>query len=214
MKETEQIRIENFLLKLRQNKRDGRTQGHFAASINKHPSFVSNIVNGRSIIGEKLARELEPLLNEPKGWLDIDHAKDCGDYKALESAKIPVFAWATLGEWEKGRGDINYLATETMTLITMQCSEKTFATTVQDDMMMPRFQPGDVIVVDPDRKPTSGDYVLAKKDGAMTFKQLIIDGNERYLKPLNPVYSAMIRPLANAEIIGTAILRQQLDYLI
>ncbi len=50
-------------------------------------------------------------------------------------------------------------------------------------------------------QPISGDYVIALRDGNQaTFKQLVADGGDLYLKPLNPRYP--IRLLGAAVVIG------------
>lgn len=52
------------------------------------------------------------------------------------------------------------------------------------------FREGDIIQVDPCEEPKDGDFVVAVLPGAneATFKQYVIDGGIRYLKPLNPQY--------------------------
>lgn len=47
---------------------------------------------------------------------------------------------------------------------------------------------GAVIVVDPELPYSSGSLVVARLDDSKeaTFKQLVIDGEQKYLKPLNP----------------------------
>ena len=46
-----------------------------------------------------------------------------------------------------------------------------------------------------------GDYVIALNEHAQTtFKQLVRDGGEFYLRPLNPRYP--IKPLGVARVIG------------
>lgn len=42
-----------------------------------------------------------------------------------------------------------------------QASKNTFATTLIDNSMQPAFLSGDIVIVDPDRQPKPGDFVLA-----------------------------------------------------
>lgn len=44
--------------------------------------------------------------------------------------------------------------------------------------------------VDPEREARHGSYVVVRLDEEMeaTFKQLILDGSRKYLKPINPRY--------------------------
>ncbi len=51
-----------------------------------------------------------------------------------------------------------------------------FALRVIGDDMAPEFVDGHIIVIDPGGKLKTGCYVVARQDGAMIFRQLIIDG--------------------------------------
>ncbi len=68
------------------------------------------------------------------------------------------------------------------------------------------FPPGSLILVDPEGKPEPGHFVVARlKDGnEITFKQLVRDAGDLYLKPLNPAFP--MKPLNGTwEIIGTVV---------
>jgi SOS-response transcriptional repressor LexA len=92
-----------------------------------------------------------------------------------------------------------------MVPINVEIRRHTFALRVHGDSMISEshdsFPEGSVLIVEPDMEAISGDYVIAKNlDGETTFKQLVKDGGEYFLKPLNARYP--IRPLGTAEIIG------------
>lgn len=79
-----------------------------------------------------------------------------------------------------------------------------------DSMTMPSGSPsfpeGFLILVAPDIEPRSGQFVVARMvaTNEATFKQLVRDAGEIYLKPLNPTYPT--RPVDDAwEIIGTVV---------
>ncbi len=65
-----------------------------------------------------------------------------------------------------------------------------FALRVQNDCMIPEFQEGDIIIVNPHLNVDSGDYVIvSNRDSySATFKQLKKYGNKVVLHPLNPRY--------------------------
>lgn len=80
----------------------------------------------------------------------------------------------------------------------------TYALRVKGDSMEPTFPAGHHIVVEPERDPKSGDFVIAQNgDDEATFKQLIKDGGDWYLKPLNPRYP--VKPLGSARVIGVVV---------
>lgn len=79
--------------------------------------------------------------------------------------------------------------------------QHTFALRVSGDSMEPEFREGMVLIVEPDLDPTPGDFVIAKnQDNETTFKQLVRDAGEWYLKPLNERYP--LRPLGKSRVIG------------
>lgn len=84
--------------------------------------------------------------------------------------------------------------------VSVPVSRHTFALIVEGDSMEPEFTAGMRIVVEPDISAEIGDYVVAGNGDQATLKKLVRDGNDLYLKPLNPRYP--IKPLGDAKIIG------------
>lgn len=89
--------------------------------------------------------------------------------------------------------------------VTIPIKRHTFALRVQGDSMVgdntDSFPEGSLLIVEPEMQALPGDYVIAlNSENQTTFKQLIRDGGELFLKPLNVRYP--IRPLGNAAIIG------------
>jgi SOS-response transcriptional repressor LexA len=80
----------------------------------------------------------------------------------------------------------------------------TFALRVEGDSMEPTFPPGMVVIIEPELDPLPNDFVVAVNgDNEATFKQLIKDGADWLLKPLNPRYP--IKPLGTARVVGVCI---------
>lgn len=78
----------------------------------------------------------------------------------------------------------------------------TFAVRVVGDSMEPEFHAGMVLIVEPELDPLPGDYVIAKNGSEeTTFKQLIKDGADWYLKPLNERYP-LKKMDADVRIVG------------
>ena len=72
--------------------------------------------------------------------------------------------------------------------------------------MEPEFIASACIIVDPDRAPVNGSYVVATFNGSKeaTFKKLVIDGPNKYLKPLNPRYP-IIEASGDMQVCGVVI---------
>jgi SOS-response transcriptional repressor LexA len=102
--------------------------------------------------------------------------------------KIPLISWVQAGDWREVSdlfhpGDADQWVDTSST-----DSQYAFALVVHGDSMEPEFRDGDVIVVDPELSPESGDYVIAKNGDDATFKQFVRDGSSVFLKPLNERY--------------------------
>lgn len=65
------------------------------------------------------------------------------------------------------------------------------------------FHEGEIIIVDPDKHVTNGNYVITvlPSSNEAIFKQYVVDGGVRYLKPLNPQYP-IIQIDENTSICG------------
>ena len=77
----------------------------------------------------------------------------------------------------------------------------TFALRVNGDSMEPEFKAGMLLIIEPELEAMPGDFVVARNgDDETTFKQLVKDGADWYLKPLNERYP--IKPLGSSKVIG------------
>lgn len=92
-----------------------------------------------------------------------------------------------------------------MVPVTVPVKRQTFALRVHGDSMVgitgDSFPEGSILVVEPELTAEPGDYVIVlNSKNQTTFKQLVKDGADYYLKPLNTRYP--VKPLGSAEIIG------------
>ncbi len=69
-----------------------------------------------------------------------------------------------------------------------------FGISINSDALAPAFQSNSIIIIDPNLKPVEGDYVLCclgSGEEAPVFRQIFIDGNDYYFKPVNPGFGEM-----------------------
>jgi SOS-response transcriptional repressor LexA len=137
---------------------------------------VAELMSGGSNVGRGLDGRAEvPLLSEVEAgnYTVIDNFKPNGKFDTVP-VSVPV-------------------------------KRHTYALRVHGDSMVcetgDSFPEGSILVVEPELAALSGDYVIALNDANQTtFKQLVSDGGELYLKPLNVRYP--IKPLGTAKVIG------------
>jgi SOS-response transcriptional repressor LexA len=107
---------------------------------------------------------------------------------------LPLISWVQSGQWSE---TVDFMALGEpirMVPVTKKVGPNSYVLRVEGDSMVnpgdgDSFPPGCLIVVDPDYEHRHKSYVIARLNGGeVTFKQLVIDGGQRYLKPLNPRY--------------------------
>lgn len=118
----------------------------------------------------------------------------------------PVISWVQAGDWsaidEMNRHEAEHYPCP------VKCSDRTFLLRVRGMSMSPTFSEGELIFVDPEVEPVNGKYVVARLDdeNEATFKQLIIEGDHKFLKATNPAWPTPIQPInGNCTIVGVVI---------
>ena len=126
--------------------------------------------------------------------------------------KIRVLDWIQAGSWTGVTPALRGDEMQEYVSFNITASSETFALKVRGDSMEPEFRQGDIILVDPLRKPRPGSFVVAKDaNGEATFKQyrdLGIDarGTSVFeLRPLNELYPPRRSDREEISIVGTVI---------
>ena len=154
---------------------------------------------------------VEQLLDESVNWLErrqhnVEPAPDI-------QGQVPVISWVTAGKWAEVI-DIYQpgVADEWMPCIKKH-SDRTFALRVKgmsmyNPMGKHTYSDGDIIFVDPERDAINGSRVVVRLEDSKeaTFKQLVIEGDKKYLMALNPSWpNRIIEVNGNATICGVVI---------
>jgi len=107
-----------------------------------------------------------------------------------EARGVPVAGWTQAGAWTTAIEDLQ----SDEAVWSDSVPEGCFALVVEGDSMEPEFSPGDVVVVDPNAQPKSGDYVVARLEGEdqATFKQFLKKKGKVVLKALNSTYPNLL----------------------
>jgi len=77
-----------------------------------------------------------------------------------------------------------------------------FALRVIGDDMAPEFVDGNIIVIDPGGKLSSGCFVVARHDGEMIFRQLFIEQGVYLLRALDTSLAEISLPKGVEDIVG------------
>lgn len=176
-----------------------------ANRLNKSQSQISHLIGASPIknVGDKIAAEIEAIFDKPAGWLDREHYSieeartiyrtDQGQ-SAILCRQIPLITWQEAKEWNQLAYNYKPKNLDQMVPTTSEVSSLAFALQIQDDSMESpsgiSFPNGVIIIADPDQVATLDCFmvVTTSHDKEASLKQLVSDGNKRYLKPLNPRY--------------------------
>lgn len=126
---------------------------------------------------------------------------------------VPLISWVQAGAWCEMQEPFELEDAETWLPCVISHSSTTFALRVRGlSMFNPHerrsFREGDIIFVDPARDYENGSLVIVKLANSKeaTFKQLVVEGDRRFLKPLNPSWPDPIIELpGDATICGVVI---------
>src|SRR5690242_17107950 len=113
-------------------------------------------------------------------------------------ASVPLISWVQAGQWNEVVDVYRPGEGEKPVFTTRKVGPRAYALRVVGDSMenpngRPTYPQGSIIIVDPDREALHGSAVIVRLDDSeqVTFKQLVVEGGIRYLKPLNPRYPIM-----------------------
>lgn len=177
----------------------------FSKKLKKSQSQVSQLLMEKSArkIGDKLSMMIEKEFKKPRGWLDMESIH-------LECSAVPLINWdevIKLDEVKNSIFDHDMIATQE------DVSSESFALEVLNDTMESphsiSFPEKSIIIVDPEKTALSSSFVIMRdgKSDSVIFRQLILDGAQIYLKPLNsryPVIKLDENPLIYGVVCGVS----------
>lgn len=222
MKELD-IRRQNLRLLIKTLK-GAVTQRQIAERFNMEPSRLSQLAGPNPIrpVQEETARGIESQLKAPRHWLDVVHGEEelvnawngvfapAGSEPPVTklatpdtSLRIPLLDWRDAAAFFEGS-----LTPQQWLAMPGPSQTGTYALFVDGDSMAPRFPTGTILIVEPNRPAVAGNFVVARFGNDCTFKQLVKDGADWYLKPLNERYP--VKPLPSlTSICGVVVGTQQ-----
>lgn len=147
-------------------------------------------------------RWLATGVGEPRSTEEVDHVV----------INVPVLSWVQAGAWAEVH-DQTFDVWMPYAVKRKDKGKKMFALKVSGISMEPDFKDGDTILVDPDKTADNGDYVVVrlKDENAATFKKLLVEGDQKFLKAINPIWEPQLQRInGEADLIGVVIAKQTL----
>jgi SOS-response transcriptional repressor LexA len=122
--------------------------------------------------------------------------------------EYPLISWVQAGDWMQIVDNFNPGDAESYYAAPKKCGPQTFLLRVRGPSMEPKYSDGELIYVDPGVQWEHGKNVVVKlvDEQEATFKNLVVEGNKMWLRPLNPDWPEQVIPLEeSARIVGVVI---------
>lgn len=168
---------------------------------NKHPGFFTI-----AKMADLYDISLDSIYSALKAGINIDLKSN----RLQTFNHVPILNWEEIPRWnEVIKNSDEHTGSA---VCPFPCTKNTFALKVYEDSMTntiiggKTFPIGSTIFVDTEVEAKHGDFVVASKEEgkSATFKQLIIDSDEQYLKPLNTQYH-ISEPVKNLKTYGVVL---------
>ena len=180
---------------------------------------IGNWIEGKSApTGENLTNLASALKVDPN-WLmsgkesrvRLDNNVDISQKIPFDGFPIPVISWVAAGSFGPIETVLRDAEVDEYLPPIKECGKNGYGLVVTGISMSPKFEPEDRIYVNPDFQVSdlkTGDLVIVScaGDNEATFKQLIIEGTTKYLKPLNPKWDEQIIKLTeDCRLVGKVV---------
>jgi len=183
---------------------------------------VQRIVHGNLLVRDK---SLQPIadffkitLEQLKGNEPIFGLSDYKNELAKEIGvqRVPLLNWDAIEEWcnpshthASVSSDIAFVIAES------PVSDDAFAAKIIDSAMEPVFSKGCRAIFDPEKTPKDRSYVLVKlaTEKLPIFRQLILNGENKLLKPLSPDLAQYgVQPLSTHDTMLASLVEVKLQF--
>lgn len=220
MVQNEKVRAE-FSQRLAQACRDAGLDEHgrgmeLARALGVSSKAVSKWLNAESLPRQEKINELAKVLRVDVVWLqhgvnssaENTNVKYVGEYKP--GKRYPVLSSVQAGAWCEACEPYTLRDIDLWLESDAHIQGDAFWLEVEGDSMTApvglSVPEGTFVLFDTGREPINGSLVIAKLSDSneATFKKLIIDGGQKYLKGLNPAWP-LIPVNGNCKTIGVAV---------
>ena len=195
-------------------KRGVSKEGALAAAA-KYDSDVNYILDGAQDTKPSIASLRSKIQAIQNGVNDNNHPAPVGTVNALmadTSDEVPILSWVAAGSWSNVEA-VTFDDAIGKVSRPKNLSKNGFALIVRGESMLPKFDPDDIIYVEPQTglfalKNNDLVVVQCNEDTEATFKQLVLGetSEDMYLRPLNPNWHEQkMLPMGECNLVGKVV---------
>jgi SOS-response transcriptional repressor LexA len=132
---------------------------------------------------------------------------------------IPVISWVHAGAFVEAIDSwpVGVSGEDDPVLSNVKTSDRAFGLRIEGDSMLPRFMPGDIVIVDPAVRCNNGSPCVVWVNGEVSLKLFYDEETEIRLVPMNNRYQIIVIPKDSRidfRVIGKVVdIKPQLDCL-
>ena len=197
----------------------GVTPAALARAASVSPVAAGKWVHGESEPKAAKLKLIADFLDVTDDWLltgkgspsKLDNNIDLSQKIPLEGRHIPVISWVAAGSLSSIETVLRDTEVDEWLPPNKDCGKSGYGLKVTGMSMSPYFLPDDRIYVNPEVQTfdlQTGDLVIIACYGETeaTFKKLIIEGDNKYLQPLNPNWPEQIIKLSeDCRLVGKVV---------
>ena len=193
-------------------------QGYLAAEMDRTQGVISHWLNERREPNFKEVSAMLNIVGIDRIILNSDGTlEDLKKFTNVEEVSVKQFSYPLLSNVVAGNFADSFDLFDSTGYEMLESSIKTkgkgFFLRIVGDSMTPKFNEGDIVLIDTGKKPVPGSYVVAvDENNCATFKQykdlgtLSETGNPHFeLVPLNPMHATLSSKNKDIRVVGVAV---------
>ncbi|MEJ1414262.1 MAG: LexA family transcriptional regulator [Candidatus Sedimenticola sp. (ex Thyasira tokunagai)] len=192
----------------------GMSQDALAEEAGVSQPLIHKLESGKALETRKLT-QIASALNVSPQWLATGDDEGAGPIRTGNTSPgpqtkglIPLISWVAAGAWTAIEDPYEIGDAEKWMPCPVAHGNHTFALRVRGSSMEDEYRDGDIIYIDPSRRPENGSHIVVRLDDSeeATFKRLVMEGGDTYLEALNKSWpERVIKVNGNATIIGVVV---------
>ena len=154
---------------------------------------------------KKLAAYFDVTIEQLKGF-------ECIPWLNNTCNQVPLLNWEQAGSWNNDKPPVPEISIFT----DLNVNKNIFALKMEDASMEPQFSKNTILIIDGKKEPKDRSFVVVKllDYPKVIFRQLLIDGQYKYLKPLSPDFEHFkMGLLSEKDAIVGVLIQSRRDYL-
>ncbi len=192
------------------------SQGDLANKSNVSQGLISGLESGRNKSSKELYKIAKALDKSVQFLIDgetdhLDNNIDLSKKLELVGRPIPVISWIAAGSFSSIETVLRDTEVDETLPPNKDCGKNGYGLIVTGNSMLPKFEPEDRLYVNPDFQVSdlkTNDLVIVSctGDSEATFKKIIIEGESKFLEPLNPNWPEKIIKMSDdCRLVGKVV---------